>query len=88
MSKTNYAWDSTVVIAWLSEEASAPLDDMQAVVEEIDGGTANLIFSVLTFSEILESKYTADQLRNSTSCCSGRMLSRSILRSLLRGRQR
>jgi predicted nucleic acid-binding protein len=63
MSKTNYGWDTSVVIAWLCEEASAPLDDMQLVVEEIDSGSANLIFSVVTFSEILRSKYTEKQLK-------------------------
>jgi len=62
MSKTNYAWDSTVLIAWLLEEASAPLVEMGEVVREIDNGSANLILSVTTFSEILESKFTVAQL--------------------------
>ncbi|HTU92066.1 MAG TPA: PIN domain-containing protein [Gemmataceae bacterium] len=62
MSEINYAWDSGVFIAWLCEEATAPLGDIDLVVREIDGGRANLILSVMTYSEILESKYSKDQL--------------------------
>jgi predicted nucleic acid-binding protein len=62
MSKTNYVWDSTVLIAWLLEEAGAPLVEMGEVVREIDSGSSNLILSVTTFSEILESKFTVAQL--------------------------
>ena len=62
MNKINYAWDSTVVIAWLCDEASAPLVDMELVVNQIDSNQANLIFSVTTFSEILASKYTKEQI--------------------------
>jgi predicted nucleic acid-binding protein len=63
MSKTtNYAWDSSVVIAWLCEEETAPLEDIEAVVTEVDAGKANLIFSVTTYCEILESKYEQEQL--------------------------
>jgi predicted nucleic acid-binding protein len=61
-SKTNYAWDTSVIIAWLCEEPSAPLGDMGLVVDEIDGDRANLIFSVTTFAEILESKHTPEQI--------------------------
>lgn len=61
-SKTNYAWDTSVLLAWLGEEQTAPLADMALVIDEIDGDKANLILSVTTFSEILESKYTAEQL--------------------------
>jgi predicted nucleic acid-binding protein len=62
MTKINYAWDSGVFIAWLCEEATAPLGDMDLVVREIDAGGANLILSVMTYSEILESKYSKEQL--------------------------
>src|SRR5690349_11644443 len=56
MSKPNYAWDSTVFIAWLDEEQGAPLGHIAAVVEEIDEGSANLIVSVTAYSEILEAR--------------------------------
>jgi predicted nucleic acid-binding protein len=62
MSRTNYAWDSSVFIAWLAEEKTAPLGNIDMVVREIDGGRANLIFSVVTYTEILESKYSEKQL--------------------------
>lgn len=66
MSKTNYAWDTSVFIAWLAAEATAPLGDIGLVVDEIDKeeekDRANLIVAVTTFSEILECKYTSEQL--------------------------
>jgi predicted nucleic acid-binding protein len=62
----NYAWDTTVLIAWLSEEPTAPLDDIGLVADRIDAKNPedrdNLIISVTTFSEILECKYTEEQL--------------------------
>jgi predicted nucleic acid-binding protein len=61
MSKINYAWDSTVAIAWLRDEEGAPLADIAEVVREIDDGKANLIFSVTTFTEILASKFSENQ---------------------------
>jgi hypothetical protein len=63
MSKRpNYAWDSTVFLAWLGEEATAPLADIAAVVQEIDSGEANLIVSVTAYSEVLEAKHTEEQM--------------------------
>jgi len=61
-SKTNYAWDTCIFIAWLCEEAGAPLVDIGLVVDEIDTDKSNLIVSVTTFSEILETKYSPDQI--------------------------
>lgn len=61
-TKTNYAWDTSVLIAWLSDESGTPLDDIGLVVDEIDKETANLVISVTTFSEILETKYTTEQI--------------------------
>lgn len=63
MSKINYAWDSGVFIAWLTEESTAPLGDIDLVVREIDSGRANLILSVTTYAEILASKYDEKQLQ-------------------------
>ncbi|MGH7171669.1 MAG: type II toxin-antitoxin system VapC family toxin [Gemmataceae bacterium] len=62
MIKINYAWDSGVFIVWLCEENTAPLGDMDLVVREIDSDRANLILSVMTYSEILESKHDKKQL--------------------------
>jgi predicted nucleic acid-binding protein len=62
MSATNYGWDSSVFIAWLCEEQTAPLADMDLVAKDIDASRANLIVSVTTYSEILVSKYDEMQL--------------------------
>lgn len=62
MSTPNYAWDTTVLISWLCEDQSAPLANIAMVVKEIDDKQANLILSVTTYSEVLESKYSAAQL--------------------------
>ena len=67
MSKIiNYAWDTSVFIAWLGAEATAPLGDIGLVVDEIDKedekDRANLIMAVTTFAEILACKYTSEQL--------------------------
>lgn len=61
---SNYAWDTSVLIAWFCEEPGAPLDDIGLVVDEIDKekSPAVLIISVVTFTEILETKHTAEQL--------------------------
>src|SRR5260370_15142035 len=57
-----YSWDSTVFIAWISEEPGAPLKDIESVVVEIDNKKANLVVSVLAYSEILEVKHTPEQM--------------------------
>ena len=59
---TKYCWDTSVFLAWLNEETSAPLRDIDVVVGEIDSGKATLIVSVTTYSEILETKHTKEQL--------------------------
>jgi predicted nucleic acid-binding protein len=64
--KVNYAWDSTVILAWLAGDSTAPLDDILEIVKEIDGGKANLIVSVNAYSEVLEvknSKRAMDRFR-------------------------
>jgi predicted nucleic acid-binding protein len=58
----NYAWDTSVFLAWLAEETAAPLDDIAAVVEQIDKREANLIVSVTVYSEVLEAKHSAEQM--------------------------
>ena len=57
----NYAWDTSVFLAWIQEEQAAPLDDIALVVAEIDSGTSNLIVSVEIYSEVLETKQTPEQ---------------------------
>src|SRR5262249_29989723 len=65
--KGNYAWDTGVLLAWLSEEATAPLADIVLVVAAIDTDEANLILSVNTVSEVLEAKNTAEQMQQFTA---------------------
>jgi hypothetical protein len=62
MSKASYSWDATVFIAWLCEEPSAPLGDIDQVVGEIDSAQANLIVSVTAYSEVLAAKHTDEQM--------------------------
>lgn len=60
--RVTYCWDSNVLIAWVAEEAGAPLDDMQLVMNEIDAGTAALLVPVTAYSEVLEAKNTPEQM--------------------------
>jgi predicted nucleic acid-binding protein len=62
MTRPNYSWDATVFLAWLVEEASAPLLDIDAVVGEIDDDKAVLIVSVTAYSEILEAKNEPEKM--------------------------
>jgi len=62
MTKPKYSWDATVFLAWLVEEATAPLLDIDAVVGEIDEDKAVLIVSVTAYSEILEAKNDPDKM--------------------------
>ena len=64
MNKINYCWDTCVLIAWIREEADKPLADISAVVEQIDDGRVNLILPVTCYSELLESRFTPDQLKS------------------------
>jgi predicted nucleic acid-binding protein len=60
--KPNYAWDSSVFLAWLGEEAGAPLADIAAVAQQIDDGYANLIVSVTAYAEVLEARHSREQM--------------------------
>ena len=44
--RPTYCWDTNVFLAWLSEESTAPLADIDLVRGEIDRGEANLLVSV------------------------------------------
>jgi len=56
-----YCWDTSIFVAWLKEEHSAPLADIELIVEEIESRQAALIVSVTTCTEMLETKHTSDQ---------------------------
>jgi predicted nucleic acid-binding protein len=56
-----YCWDTSVFLAWLNEEAGAPLLDIDLVAQEIDKNKAVLVVPVTIISEILDSKLSGDQ---------------------------
>ena len=61
-----YSWDTSVVLAWFKGEEDKPLDDVELVVREIEAKRANLVVSVMTYSEVLavgDSEDAADQYR-------------------------
>lgn len=60
--RVTYCWDSSVFMAWLGDDAVAPLDNIQLVFDEIDSGKASLLVPVTAYSEILEAKHTAEQM--------------------------
>lgn len=61
-AKVTYCWDTSVFLAWLGEEATAPLNDIGLVADEIDRGDANLLVPVTVYSEVLEAKNTPAQM--------------------------
>ena len=61
-SRPIYCWDANVFLAWLGEEASAPLGDIELVIGEIDSGEAELEVPVTAYSEILEAHHTPEQM--------------------------
>lgn len=60
--KVIYCWDTNILVAWLREEATAPLGDIELVVSEIDAGAAILLMPVIAYSEVLEAYYTPAQI--------------------------
>src|SRR5438128_878983 len=58
-----YAWDATVLLAWLEEDESAPLGGIDSVVEEIDKKSAILIVSVVAHTEVLRAKHSDEQMK-------------------------
>jgi predicted nucleic acid-binding protein len=56
-----YCWDTSVFLAWLNKEASAPLSDIEAVLSEIYAKRSTLIVSVVTYTEVLSAKHTTKQ---------------------------
>ncbi len=59
-----YAWDATVLLAWLEEDPSKPLGGIESVVQEIDANTATLLVSVVAHTEVLQAKHTEEQMKN------------------------
>ncbi len=57
-----YCWDTSVFLAWLGEEKSAPLGDIDLIIGEIDRGEAILLVPVTAYSEILDAKHTPEQM--------------------------
>jgi predicted nucleic acid-binding protein len=51
-----------VFLAWLNEEESAPIADIEAILEEIHKFKATLIVAVTTYTEILRAKHTDEQI--------------------------
>ncbi|MCX7428505.1 MAG: PIN domain-containing protein [Planctomycetia bacterium] len=66
--RIKYCWDTSVFVAWLKEESSAPLADMNLVVGDIDSGKAVLVVSVTTATEMLETKHTPEQWERFQKC--------------------
>jgi predicted nucleic acid-binding protein len=60
--RTTYCWDANVFVGWLGEESTAPLADIQLVLDEIDSGKAVLLVPVTAYSEILEAKNTPEAM--------------------------
>lgn len=63
MNKTpTYCWDATVLLAWLDEEQTAPLHEIDTIVREIDRNEAILLVPVTAYSEVLEAKHTPEKM--------------------------
>lgn len=60
--KPQYAWDTSVFVAWLTDQSDAPLADIAAVIQEIENDNAVLIVSTTTYGEILEIRHTTEQM--------------------------
>jgi len=58
-----YAWDATVILAWLEEDKNAPLGGIDSVVQEVDDGTATLVVSVVAHTEVLKARHTQQQMK-------------------------
>lgn len=61
MNEPIYCWDTTVFLAWINDEAGAPLADIDLVARQIDAGDAVLVVPVTITSEILDSKLSGEQ---------------------------
>jgi len=57
-----YCCDANVFLAWLGEEATASLGDIDLVFGEIDRKVASLLVPVTAYSEVLEARHTPAQM--------------------------
>lgn len=56
-----YCWDTSVFLAWINSEKSAPLADIKLVAEEVSRGDARLVVPVTIATEVLQSRMTKSQ---------------------------
>ena len=61
MSKPKYCWDTSVFLAWLNREKSAPLADIDLLLDDFHAERAILVVSATTYTEILRAKHSAQQ---------------------------
>jgi predicted nucleic acid-binding protein len=61
--RPKYCWDTTVFLAWISEEEGQPLDDIGLVADEIDADRADLVVSAIVYSEVLEAKHNKREIK-------------------------
>lgn len=63
-SKIKYRvlWDTSVFLAKLNNEASAPMADIDNILDGVHKGDIVLMLSVTTYTEILTAKHTKEQL--------------------------
>lgn len=59
--KPIYCWDASVFLAWINDEADAPLADIAQIVDEIDKNQAVMVVPVTIASEVLRAKMTQAQ---------------------------
>jgi predicted nucleic acid-binding protein len=58
---TLYCWDTDIFLAWLKEEDSAPLADIELIARDIDSKRANLVIPVTVITEVMESRLSGPQ---------------------------
>lgn len=61
MTPPKICWDTSVYLAWLNNESTAPIAEIDEILQEIYANRVNLIFPVLILSEILTAKHTPEQ---------------------------
>lgn len=61
-----YSWDTNVIVAWFKGEEDKPLNDIELVFREIEAKKADLVVSIVTYTEVLafgEMAQAADNYR-------------------------
>lgn len=57
-----YCWDTSVFIAWLNRQISAPLAEIDAILDDIYAGRVTLMVPVMVYTEIVRAKHSAEQI--------------------------